>query len=66
MAEKKKGGLEDEDLEALVSDTAFSSEEHWQLSDLQVTLVAFIGPALHCTFTILLKSMDIRSSYRRN
>eukprot|EP00618_Florenciella_parvula_P031795 CAMPEP_0119481684 /NCGR_PEP_ID=MMETSP1344-20130328/9901_1 /TAXON_ID=236787 /ORGANISM="Florenciella parvula, Strain CCMP2471" /LENGTH=641 /DNA_ID=CAMNT_0007516061 /DNA_START=143 /DNA_END=2068 /DNA_ORIENTATION=- len=37
VAEKKKGGLEDEDLEALVSDTAFSSEEHWQLSDLQVT-----------------------------
>ena len=37
MAEKKKGGLEDDDLEALVSDTAFASDEHWQLSDLQVT-----------------------------
>lgn len=38
VAEKKKGGLEDDDLEALVSDTAFTMDEHWALSNLQVSL----------------------------
>ena len=37
VAEKKKGGLEDEDLEALVSDTAYALDDHWQLEGLQVT-----------------------------
>ena len=38
VAEKKKGGLEDDDLEALVSDQSFqSSEVYWTLEDLQVT-----------------------------
>mmetsp|Transcript_28269 Transcript_28269/g.53508 ORF Transcript_28269/g.53508 Transcript_28269/m.53508 type:complete len:637 (+) Transcript_28269:326-2236(+) len=39
VAEKKKGGLEDEDLEALVYDSAGTSdgESSWALDDLQVT-----------------------------
>jgi len=37
VAEKKKGGLEDEDLEALVTDTAYTLNTHWTLEDLQVT-----------------------------
>ena len=37
VAEKKKGGLEDDDLEALVSDTAYGDNEHWTLTNLQVT-----------------------------
>lgn len=53
VAEKKKGGLEDDDLEALVSDTAFTMDENWALSNLQVTTgmsgiptatVTMIGP----------------------
>ena len=36
VAEKKKGGLEDEDLEALVSDSANKGEDSWTLTDLQV------------------------------
>lgn len=37
VAEKKKGGLEDEDLEALVTDQAGSINELWELTDLQVS-----------------------------
>ena len=37
VAEKKKGGLEDEDLEALVTDSASSLDMQWTLTDLQVT-----------------------------
>jgi len=37
VAEKKKGGLEDEDLEALVTDSASSQDVQWTLTDLQVT-----------------------------
>ena len=39
VAEKKKGGLEDDELEALVSDTAYTqhTEIFWTLKDLQVT-----------------------------
>ena len=36
VAEKKKGGLEDEDLEALVNDAAYSDVMNWNLADLQV------------------------------
>lgn len=53
VAEKKKGGLEDEDLEALVNDAAYSDVMNWNLADLQVTTgmsgiptatVTMIGP----------------------
>lgn len=37
VAEKKKGGLEDDDLEALVSDQAGLLNQLWQLSGLQVS-----------------------------
>jgi len=37
VAEKKKGGLEDDDLEALVSDTAYNTDVYWTLKDLTVT-----------------------------
>ncbi|GMI47726.1 hypothetical protein TrCOL_g6591 [Triparma columacea] len=37
VAEKKKGGLEDEDLEALVTDSAYTLNTHWTLKDLSVT-----------------------------
>ena len=36
VAEKKKGGLEDEDLEALVSDQS-QSDISWEVQDLQVS-----------------------------
>jgi len=37
VAEKKKGGLEDEDLEALVSDQAGAVNELWKVTGLQAT-----------------------------
>mmetsp|Transcript_23812 Transcript_23812/g.39362 ORF Transcript_23812/g.39362 Transcript_23812/m.39362 type:complete len:657 (+) Transcript_23812:138-2108(+) len=37
VAERKKGGLEDEDLEALVSDQAGSGNSLWEVTGLQVT-----------------------------
>ena len=37
VAEKKKGGLEDEDLEALVTDQAGSSNALWEVTGLQVS-----------------------------
>ena len=37
MAEKKKGGLEDDDLEALLSDSANNINTLWVLDDMQVT-----------------------------
>jgi len=37
VAEKKKGGLEDEELEALVWDQAGTSNSMWKISGLQVT-----------------------------
>ena len=36
VAEKRKGGLEDDDLEALVSDSNNQGEDAWSLADLQV------------------------------
>jgi 2-isopropylmalate synthase len=37
VAEKKKGGLEDDDLEALVTDIAYTTDVFWSLKDLQVS-----------------------------
>jgi 2-isopropylmalate synthase len=37
VAERKKGGLEDEDLEALVSDQAGMSNSLWEVTGLQVS-----------------------------
>jgi len=37
VAEKKKGGLEDDDLESLVSDQAGSANELWRVTGLQTT-----------------------------
>ena len=37
MAEKKKGGLDDDDLESLVADQAGSTYELWRVTGLQAT-----------------------------
>ena len=37
VAEKKKGGLEDDDLEALVTDSAYNTDVFYTLKDLTVT-----------------------------
>jgi len=37
VAERKKGGLEDEDLEALVNDQASSQDQLWEITGLQVS-----------------------------
>jgi|TARA_B110000305_G_C19148520_1_gene496929 2-isopropylmalate synthase len=36
VAERKKGGLEDDDLEALVSDNLQQTDDSWVIQDLQV------------------------------
>lgn len=54
VAEKKKGGLEDEDLEALVSDQAGLTNELWKVSGLQVTT----GMSGIPTATVTMKGPD--------
>ncbi|GMH52794.1 hypothetical protein TrRE_jg12597, partial [Triparma retinervis] len=59
VAEKKKGGLEDEDLEALVTDSAYTLNTHWTLKDLSVTT----GMSGIPTATVTMEGPDLVSRF---
>jgi 2-isopropylmalate synthase len=59
VAERKKGGLEDEDLEALVTDQAGSSNALWEVTGLQVST----GMSGIPTATIKMRGPDLVERY---
>jgi 2-isopropylmalate synthase len=54
VAERKKGGLDDDDLEALVADEVYSAQAMWRLERVQVTTGSGVVP----TATVALTGPD--------
>ena len=51
VAERKKGGLDDDDLEALVADEVYSAQAMWRLERVQVTTGSGVVPTATVALT---------------